>query len=1514
MAGRMQRTLALIKPDVCNKPKYVTRMVPPAEGAEEGAEPVEETVKVCDDQADDIIKQIKGKGYKIVSQKRMVLTTAQAREFYAESRGQPGFGALTDFMTSGSVCALVLEKANAIKEWQEEMGSDCAQPEKGTPKGDWSLRALYGSQEDPMRNATHGSDSVFTALREIQFFFPENSRLQRTVALIKPEMIEQRKEKDIVAAIEAQGFMVVGRSETKIALSVAKTFVESENGAEHLASGPVVALALERQNAVVEWQLALGPEMVEDAEKRAPSSLRAKFGTSKDVRNALYGSADADRAERDLTMFFTKPFPAEHTLALIKPGTADENGGLITAAIEANGFSIVARKRIQLSSERAQQFYIEHAGKNFFGKLVGYMSSAPLEALVLSKPGAIRAWRTLIGPTDTFKAQADAPWSLRALYGVDGTQNACHGSDSSESADREIGFFFPGETRPTMLASTPANYIQQKRALPIDAKPGKKDPTLHSVLVKGLAELCKNDAPMADQVAAVKWLGEWLLANNPRAPTVSDPDDNYMAPPPPPPGAQEVRLRTMPNKGATVAALPKFQPVIMFVLGGSKNSALCAKMADELAYTHVSMSTLLNDKATDGSLLGNKIAHGKKLNDGEMIELLKSAMVMGKSKPRFLVDGYPRTKSQSIRFEATFGRCNLVLDTTDEGGQQPTPDDEKETKLLGVTNNEEVGDYYQRLGLLRKVSYNGAGSEEPPDDNADEETLEKWTASQAEMDRVYKSAVLSFVKPNIVFAISGPGGAAHDTKCAGHGANAGREHVTMQDALQRHCGRDASAADVAMAYKKLTEKELARVMLLELQRRSSNNFVVTGFPNTLEQALAFEGIVGSPDMVLYFDSSRDSRRAAINAVHAQTAAGRRNPLEEADVNAQIYTFERAAKPILELYGLSGMLHTIAMDAPDDPKTAEYAAWTKVTTLFIPRVHFALNDPMGPEDAKSLNNKIHSYLRSRGADDGYVCLAVPDLLRAQATQNTADGRKLRELIKAKQTVPPDMIVEAIQKYMQTSTASRYILSDFPRSLEQAALFEQAVGPCAKLLHYSSGGGLAEEQQAVYNKYAKQARVTDLTADSGQESFSRELERELTDDMVVVLEAPTKSKNPVGKAVCSDKICDMYGFVKLDIRQLLRAAVLRGSMEGEELQGIMQRGQIIPVEMSVSLVKQAMSASRGSRFLFDGMPRAADQVQVLRDALGKCSLVINYETPEEARKALMAAKAKAAAVRRAKAKLAAQQNGGEEEAEPAAEEEEVPAAEPAVEEVDADAELKAGVIVKYKTNMGTAPDAFVSKVLEVKQKLESVGSTKWIADWSAIKAEFMPRLITVVGGAGSGAEIACTTIGQKFGYEVLSITELWDAAVAIGGIAGQAIAAARAAGKAIPADISVGLLKAAIGTAQSRGSGKFVVDGFPQIDRDGQAFVHDQYLLLESEVAPVQLCIHMDAPVEERKKACVEAGMDALDFDDAEHLYTKQFTPVLSFFNKIGKTEVLESTGMTYAKFEDDVVPSLTMLPS
>lgn len=130
----------------------------------------------------------------------------------------------------------------------------------------------------------------------------------------------------------------------------------------------------------------------------------------------------------------------ERTLALIKPdGVKSLKTGSIVSVIELNKFTIVDIKKIKLAQEQAEEFYAEHKGKPFFDELVEYMTSGPIMALMLEKENAIKDWRKLMGSTNP--ADAD-PGTIRKMFGTNKTFNVVHGSDSPESAQREIGFFF----------------------------------------------------------------------------------------------------------------------------------------------------------------------------------------------------------------------------------------------------------------------------------------------------------------------------------------------------------------------------------------------------------------------------------------------------------------------------------------------------------------------------------------------------------------------------------------------------------------------------------------------------------------------------------------------------------------------------------------------------------------------------------------------------------------------------------------------------------------------------------------------------------------------------------------------------------------------------------------------------------------------------------------------------------------------------------------------------------------
>lgn len=129
------------------------------------------------------------------------------------------------------------------------------------------------------------------------------------------------------------------------------------------------------------------------------------------------------------------------TLILIKPD-AFERGltGEALARFERKGLRVAALKMLTADEETANEHYAEHTDKPFFGELVSFITGAPLVAAVLEGVEAVRAARQLIGATNPLEA---APGSIRGDFGTEVTFNLVHGSDSDESAAREIGIWFP---------------------------------------------------------------------------------------------------------------------------------------------------------------------------------------------------------------------------------------------------------------------------------------------------------------------------------------------------------------------------------------------------------------------------------------------------------------------------------------------------------------------------------------------------------------------------------------------------------------------------------------------------------------------------------------------------------------------------------------------------------------------------------------------------------------------------------------------------------------------------------------------------------------------------------------------------------------------------------------------------------------------------------------------------------------------------------------------------------------
>ena len=130
----------------------------------------------------------------------------------------------------------------------------------------------------------------------------------------------------------------------------------------------------------------------------------------------------------------------ERTFVMIKPDAhARKLSGEILARFERRGFTVRAMRLLRVTPEQAAQHYAEHEGKPFYPGLVEFITSAPVVAMVLEGPAAVATVRTMMGTTNPLDS---APGTIRGDYALELGENVVHGSDSVNSAEREIAIYF----------------------------------------------------------------------------------------------------------------------------------------------------------------------------------------------------------------------------------------------------------------------------------------------------------------------------------------------------------------------------------------------------------------------------------------------------------------------------------------------------------------------------------------------------------------------------------------------------------------------------------------------------------------------------------------------------------------------------------------------------------------------------------------------------------------------------------------------------------------------------------------------------------------------------------------------------------------------------------------------------------------------------------------------------------------------------------------------------------------
>jgi len=1179
----MERSLCLITPDAVGQP-WTERVL----SKNDEDETVEITEVRAADKSDEIIARIRASGLRIVTQKTLRITKEQAMAFLRRDSESCGS---CDALSSGLMVALVVEGDNAIARLLELCGpTDAAQAraesEARHPLNEelWTLRASFGT--DGVRNAVHASADEFAALREVDFFFPQVAPYQRTLAFVKPDVVSEGKVDATVRNLEAAGFVVVAQKDVNVSQAQAEELYASSKGRSDFPSlvsssiGSGVAIIAERKNAVRMWRLMAGPD-----------------------RTRLHASASQADVEREIAVFFSaEDVPVERTLAMIKPGAADKHTRDIMRDVRAHGFTVLAQRRVHLSRAQAEAFYAEHEGRSFFDRLVTFMSSGPLVAMVLAKPAAIKCWRALLGPTNTATARKQAPTTIRARFGVDGTNNACHGSDSTASADRETRFFFPDFQPAALLTKGAArDFIAERPVATVFSAGGPVPKTLSSVLVEGITELCKA-RPAG--LAAVEFLGKWLLQNNPRTGRVDDANVSQGATvgvgaSAGGSGAVAVEVLETKMNEARTEHVDLGEGSVVFLLGGpgSGRTTLAQRISKGFGYEHISTGDLLRREVASGSALGREVREvlesGDLVDDATTLALVKTAMKRSGGR-RFLIDGFPRSLAQAFAFEQSVQRPSFVLSlvASDEvmnarvkaraatsGRVDDAPSAFERRLATFRSDTAAVADFYQRLGVVHAVD--ASGSE----------------------DAVYNAAAKR-LEPEVVFVL-GPPAAGKSTQCKRIAAKYNYVHISTGALLRAEAKSGTRLGDeirsIQAAGDLVPLNTTLSLMRRAMDERPGARFLIDGFPRTAEQAAAFRATVGSARRVIELQVDPAVSRARLAAV---TQARRLDSSRDA-VDRRLRVHAAATAPVIATYAAAGLVTRIDASAGPDEVFAQMSA------ALAPTIVFVLGGPGSGKGTQCARIR-HEF--------GFTHLSAGDLLRAEVARNSADGAMIRRMISQGQIVPVDVTLGLLKRAMLASGNSRFLIDGYPRAMDQVAPFEEQVGAASFVLFFDAseaamrarmaGRGRADDNEdaiakrlrtfrqtslPVVQAFARLGKVVRISADGSLDDVTALTRPVFLPDVVAVVGGDGPRRAAVAESVAAD-----HGYTPLSSTALVRAEVTRGGALAEAARDALDAGGRAPAALVAALVAAVTRNSPSSKFVLADFPETADDVEALADA--------------------------------------------------------------------------------------------------------------------------------------------------------------------------------------------------------------------------------------------------------------------------------------------------------------------------
>mmetsp|Transcript_8209 Transcript_8209/g.23570 ORF Transcript_8209/g.23570 Transcript_8209/m.23570 type:complete len:1068 (-) Transcript_8209:65-3268(-) len=497
-----------------------------------------------------------------------------------------------------------------------------------------------------------------------------------------------------------------------------------------------------------------------------------------------------------------------------------------------------------------------------------------------------------------------------------------------------------------------------------------------------------------------------------------------------------------------------------------------------------------------------------------------------------------------------------------------------------------------------------------------------------------------------------------------------------------------------------------------------------------------------------------------------------------------------------------------------------------------------------------------------ADFGYKHLSAGDLLRDEVASGSEMGKECEKLMKEGKLVPVEVTISLLKAAMDKSGAEKFLIDGFPRAVEQAEAFEKQIGaPLAviffdcpeeemekRLLKRGETSGrsddniqtikkrfktFVDQSLPVVDKYDARGLAHKISAVPPPDEVYKHVKATLTKvnspdkTIVFVLGGPGS-----GKGTQCEQIVEDFGFKHLSAGDLLRAEVASGSETGKMCADLMKEGKLVPVGVTIGLLKAAMDRSGMDRFLIDGFPRASDQAQAFEKQICAPSAVIFFDCPEEEMERRL--------LKRGETSDRADDN-----------------AETIKKRFKTFIEQSVPVVDEYKARGLAHKISAVPPPKEVYQKVKEVllNITGPLGD---------AAIIFMFGGPGAGKGTQCARICKEFGYTHLSTGDIMRAEVAAGTQMGRQVANMIKEGQLVPDEMTLELIKKEIMNSSSK---RFILDGFPRTLAQAIAF--------EKEVKMPSAAILLECPQDELEKRVLKRGETSGRIDDNLETLRKRF---------------------------------------